>query len=94
MSESKEQKINEILKNALKVLAKNGYENTTIANIATESGVSRGILHYYFVVALTLHPWHELYRDLAVFGFFLLLIHWVHFAFSDFSLLCSVQQDG
>ncbi|ALI34554.1 MAG TPA: TetR/AcrR family transcriptional regulator [Nitrososphaeraceae archaeon] len=48
MSESKEQKINEILKNALKVLAKNGYENTTIANIATESGVSRGILHYYF----------------------------------------------
>ena len=48
MSESKEQKVNEILKNALKVLAKNGYENTTIANIATESGVSRGILHYYF----------------------------------------------
>lgn len=48
MSESKEQKINEILKNALKVLAKNGYENTTISNIATESGVSRGILHYYF----------------------------------------------
>jgi TetR/AcrR family transcriptional regulator, fatty acid metabolism regulator protein len=48
LSESKEQKINEILKNALKVLAKNGYENTTIANIATESGVSRGILHYYF----------------------------------------------
>ncbi len=48
MSESKEQKINEILKNSLKVLAKNGYENTTIANIATESGVSRGILHYYF----------------------------------------------
>ncbi|WP_458744834.1 TetR/AcrR family transcriptional regulator [Candidatus Nitrosocosmicus sp. T] len=48
MSESKEQKINEILKNALKVLAKNGYENTTIANIAKESRVSRGILHYYF----------------------------------------------
>ncbi len=48
MSESKQQKINEILKNSLKVLAKNGYENTTIANIATESGVSRGILHYYF----------------------------------------------
>jgi AcrR family transcriptional regulator len=48
LSESKQQKINEILKNSLKVLAKNGYENTTIANIATESGVSRGILHYYF----------------------------------------------
>lgn len=48
MSESKEHKINEILKNSLKVLAKNGYENTTIANIAQESNVSRGILHYYF----------------------------------------------
>jgi AcrR family transcriptional regulator len=48
MSERKKQKINEILKNSLKVLSKNGYENTTIANIATESDVSRGILHYYF----------------------------------------------
>ena len=48
MSETKKQKINQILKNSLKVLAKNGYENTTIANIAAESGVSRGILHYYF----------------------------------------------
>lgn len=48
MSESKQQKINKILKNSLKVLSKNGYENTTIANIAKESGVSRGILHYYF----------------------------------------------
>lgn len=48
LSESKQQKINEILKNSLKVLSRNGYENTTIANIATESGVSRGILHYYF----------------------------------------------
>jgi len=48
LSESKKQKIDEILKNSLKVLAINGYENTTIANIAAESGVSRGILHYYF----------------------------------------------
>ncbi len=48
MSEIKQQKINDILKNSLKVLAKNGYENTTIAIIATEAGVSRGILHYYF----------------------------------------------
>jgi TetR/AcrR family transcriptional regulator, fatty acid metabolism regulator protein len=48
LSESKEHKINEILKNSLKILAKNGFENTTIANIAKESNVSRGILHYYF----------------------------------------------
>ena len=48
MNDRKEQKINEILKNSLRVLAKNGYENTTIANIANKSNVSRGILHYYF----------------------------------------------
>jgi AcrR family transcriptional regulator len=48
LGDRKEQKINEILKNSLRVLAKNGYENTTIANIAAESNVSRGILHYYF----------------------------------------------
>lgn len=48
MSERKEQKINEILKNSLRILAKNGYENTTIAIIAKKSNVSRGILHYYF----------------------------------------------
>jgi AcrR family transcriptional regulator len=48
VSDRKEQKINEILKNSLKILAKNGYENTTIANIANKSSVSRGILHYYF----------------------------------------------
>ncbi|VFJ13645.1 TetR/AcrR family transcriptional regulator [Candidatus Nitrosocosmicus franklandus] len=48
MSETREQKISEILKNSLKILAKNGYENTTIATIANESKVSRGILHYYF----------------------------------------------
>lgn len=48
MSEIKQQKINDILKNSLKVLAKNGYENTTIATIAAEARVSRGILHYYF----------------------------------------------
>jgi AcrR family transcriptional regulator len=48
LSETKTQKINDILKRSLKILAKNGYENTTIATIAAEAGVSRGILHYYF----------------------------------------------
>ena len=36
------------MKSTLKVLAENGYENTTIATISAEAGVSRGILHYYF----------------------------------------------
>ena len=48
MTETKKQKINDILKRSLKILAKNGYENTTIATIAAEASVSRGILHYYF----------------------------------------------
>ena len=48
MIESKEQKINGILKNSLKVLAEKGYDNATIADISKESNVSRGLLHYYF----------------------------------------------
>lgn len=48
MSESKEQKINGILKNSLKVLAEKGYDNATIADISKASHVSRGLLHYYF----------------------------------------------
>jgi AcrR family transcriptional regulator len=48
LNDTKKQKINEILKSTLKVLAENGYENTTIATIAAEAGVSRGIIHYYF----------------------------------------------
>ncbi|MDQ4073289.1 MAG: TetR/AcrR family transcriptional regulator [Thermoproteota archaeon] len=48
MKEIKEQKINDILKNSLKVLASKGYENATIADISKASNVSRGILHYYF----------------------------------------------
>jgi len=46
--ETKIEKVNAILKTSLKVLAKNGCENTTIATLAAEAGVSRGILHYYF----------------------------------------------
>src|SRR5919112_5275834 len=48
MTESKEQKINWILKNSLKVLAEKGYDKATIADISKASNVSRGILHYYF----------------------------------------------
>jgi AcrR family transcriptional regulator len=48
LKELKENKINDILKNSLKVLANKGYENATIADISKASNVSRGILHYYF----------------------------------------------
>ena len=44
----KEDKINIILTTALSILAKKGYENTTINDIADTAGISRGLLHYYF----------------------------------------------
>jgi AcrR family transcriptional regulator len=43
-----EDKSNRILKAALSLLARKGYENTTINDIADAAGVSRGLLHYYF----------------------------------------------
>lgn len=46
--EKKEDKITTILTTALSLLAKNGYENTTINDIADTARISRGLLHYYF----------------------------------------------
>lgn len=37
-----------ILDAAQAVLAREGFSGTTIANVAREAGVSRGLLHYYF----------------------------------------------
>jgi AcrR family transcriptional regulator len=44
----KEEKIHKILTTTVSLLAKKGYENTTINDIADASGISRGLLHYYF----------------------------------------------
>lgn len=44
----KEEKTNTILTTTLSLLAKKGYENTTINDIADAAGISRGLLHYYF----------------------------------------------
>ena len=46
--DKKEDKINTIIATALSLLAKKGYENTTINDIADTAGISRGLLHYYF----------------------------------------------
>jgi len=46
--DKKEDKINTIITTALSLLAKKGYENTTINDIADTAGISRGLLHYYF----------------------------------------------
>ena len=46
--EKKEDKVKTILETALSLLAKKGYENTTINDIADTAGISRGLLHYYF----------------------------------------------
>jgi AcrR family transcriptional regulator len=42
------EKVQAILKGAVKVLASKGYEGATIVDIAEASNVSRGVLHYYF----------------------------------------------
>jgi AcrR family transcriptional regulator len=42
------EKVQAILKGAIKVLASKGYEGATIVDIAEASNVSRGVLHYYF----------------------------------------------
>lgn len=44
----KEEKIKTILETSLSLLAKKGYENTTINDIADSAAISRGLLHYYF----------------------------------------------
>jgi len=47
-SKKTQEKIENILSATLKVLSKNGYENTTINDIADAAKISRGLLHYYF----------------------------------------------
>jgi AcrR family transcriptional regulator len=47
-SSDEEGKAQQILYAVQKVLALNGYAKTTIALVAAEAGVSRGLLHYYF----------------------------------------------
>ena len=37
-----------ILDAALKLFAQRGYHNTTIAQIAEEAGVAKGLVNYYF----------------------------------------------
>jgi AcrR family transcriptional regulator len=44
----REEKVNRIMQATLEVLSKNGYENTTINEIADAAEMSRGLLHYYF----------------------------------------------
>ncbi|AIF85010.1 transcriptional regulator [Candidatus Nitrososphaera evergladensis SR1] len=48
MPKGKEEKAERIMEAALAVLSKNGYENTTINEVADAAKVSRGLLHYYF----------------------------------------------
>ena len=45
---SKDEKSVQILGAARSILARNGYATTTINLVASEAGVSRGLLHYYF----------------------------------------------
>ncbi len=65
------EKIDNILSAALRVLSKNGYEQTTINDIADEAKISRGLLHYYFkdkedLVARALEHGFEPMWDMSV----------------------------
>lgn len=46
--EIRQQSISKILDAAFVLIARNGYESTTIAEIAKEAGVSKGLLYNYF----------------------------------------------
>ena len=48
MPKRKEDKSAKILASALEILAKKGYENKNINDIADNAKISRGLLHYYF----------------------------------------------
>src|SRR3982074_3820476 len=37
-----------IIKSAFTVLSRQGYENTSIKDIAEQAGVAQGLIHYYF----------------------------------------------
>jgi TetR/AcrR family transcriptional repressor of bet genes len=43
-----DQRRQQILEAARRCLARNGYQSTTISEVAAETGVSRGLLHYHF----------------------------------------------
>jgi AcrR family transcriptional regulator len=47
-SNPKDEKARRILTAVRRILAKKGYAKTTVALVAEEAGVSRGLLHYYF----------------------------------------------
>lgn len=46
--EIRQQSMNKILEAAFVLIAKNGYESTSIAQIAKQAGISKGLLYNYF----------------------------------------------
>ncbi|MEJ2184446.1 MAG: TetR/AcrR family transcriptional regulator [Gemmatimonadota bacterium] len=48
MAKKRTDKAERILEAAARVLAREGYGGATVAVVAAEAGVSRGLLHYYF----------------------------------------------
>jgi AcrR family transcriptional regulator len=48
-NESKEKRINDILDAAVAIFVEKGYENTTMSEIASRAGMSKGGLYHYFL---------------------------------------------
>jgi AcrR family transcriptional regulator len=43
-----EERRNQIIESAIKVFAREGFANTRMEDVATESGLSKGLLYWYF----------------------------------------------
>jgi AcrR family transcriptional regulator len=65
--EIREQRKAQIMTAALELFAKHGFHSTSIANIATEAGISKGLLYNYFeskealIRELIMHGFEELF---------------------------------
>ena len=49
-AEEKQQRCSEILKEAKKLFAKNGYKDTTMRQISEAANISLGSLYFYFTI--------------------------------------------
>jgi TetR/AcrR family fatty acid metabolism transcriptional regulator len=64
------EKVEAIVKAAFKAIAEKGYARVSMRDIASEAGVNKSILHYYFkdkdeLISAVFHSLHERFREIA-----------------------------
>ncbi|WP_010246722.1 TetR/AcrR family transcriptional regulator [Acetivibrio cellulolyticus] len=76
-NESKEKRVNDILNAAVEIFVEKGYENTTMNEIASRAGISKGGLYHHFLTKdmVFLHanqkliePIYEIMRQVETFN--------------------------